>query len=478
MLAMKGASAEEELAARKTNSRLSAPRNGMCINSVSMNWPSRRQSRVLWPDVLRGEPSTGDAGGDRFVSRALGWPEKSTGEPRPSQGIGWPPPEPAATHQVPQDSAPAPSTTPEAAPSTASESATPAAVELDDARAGNPHTGRAHPGRAGNAHTDGFGDHFPADNAQPNSAGRCGASPASDHYIDPVDDGHSRPTGNLHADHPGRADQRRRRPAGNLHPAQPTTVSPSIHTPVAPTTSAPAESATRTSAEPATATPAQPEAPHRPHRRHRPHRPHRQTPLSIDRQPLSSPRRPRRLSPRPTNRRTTTSAQPATSTPTQLASAAPDRPTDTATDAPAVAPHAHGLTAAPVFPSPTQQPQSAAPSSGPDGHDSVAFEASSMGPSALRAAASIGLDDAPTNAPSEPVHVKQKSPQPRQRTSRKDLRKSSRNHPALWMTTPWKRLLTREFVHRRLWMNLGANPLRPRPTSSSGQVPHLSEWAP
>jgi len=64
----------------------------------------------------------------------------------------------------------------------------------------------------------------------------------------------------------------------------------------------------------------------------------------------------------------------------------------------------------------------------------------------------------------------------------------------LWMTTPARHPRRREFVHRRLWMNLGADSLqlsldpsvppllqllhRPRPTSSSGQVPHLLEWAP
>jgi hypothetical protein len=66
-------------------------------------------------------------------------------------------------------------------------------------------------------------------------------------------------------------------------------------------------------------------------------------------------------------------------------------------------------------------------------------------------------------------HVK--PPPPRART------RTTPNPHGLWMTTPWKLLLTREFIHRSLWMKLGANPPRPPRTSSSGQVPHLLEWA-
>ena len=47
----------------------------------------------------------------------------------------------------------------------------------------------------------------------------------------------------------------------------------------------------------------------------------------------------------------------------------------------------------------------------------------------------------------------------------------------LWMTTAQNCPLTRGFIHRGLWMKLGADPHQPPLTSSSGRVPHLLEWA-
>jgi chromosome partitioning protein len=63
-----------------------------------------------------------------FVSRALGWPDKSTGEPRTTQGIGWPAPGPAAVRLVTPD----PETDPETHRSTApdlEDAPAPSAVE-------------------------------------------------------------------------------------------------------------------------------------------------------------------------------------------------------------------------------------------------------------------------------------------------------------------------------------------------------------
>jgi hypothetical protein len=66
-------------------------------------------------------------------------------------------------------------------------------------------------------------------------------------------------------------------------------------------------------------------------------------------------------------------------------------------------------------------------------------------------------------------HVKRRRPRPNSR--------APWNRRRLWMTNPSRPPFTREFIHRRLWTNLGLNSRRPPRTFSSGQVRPLSEWA-
>ncbi|GAA3569638.1 hypothetical protein GCM10022235_43600 [Kribbella ginsengisoli] len=293
-----------------------------------------------------------------YVSRALGWPEKSTGQPRPTQGIGWPADNPTPT-QIPAD--PTPKSEESNAEDLRTEDSGPGAPTSD-----LPTSEALAPSRSA---PDGPSDVSTSEASAPNRSEPDGLTSGVSTSDVPAPDSASEST--VATSSPTADEQA---PAAVAEPeaatAEPAAAAAAGPVPAAGTAAARAETpeAAEVPALPGVASGAVPA--------------------------VSSGGQATQPSPAPTAASSDAGLVEAEPTSAGPAEAEPTR------DAPA-----HGLPAAPVF-TPPARPESSVDSGGQvelDGSGERDFDRTPEGQSALQAAASIGLGDEPEATPSEAV---------------------------------------------------------------------------